>query len=165
MGCVGVPISLSTTVLTWPGFAQIAVFNSPFSNSRSVAELILGQIIALARQVGDRNSEMHRGIFNRVTDHCFEVRGKTLGIIGYGHIGSQLSVLAEAVGMRVVFFDVLQIMSLGTARSLVRMDELLQTADFVTLHVPETPETKNMIGAREIALMKVCSRPANLGTD
>ncbi|KAI9014137.1 hypothetical protein DFJ74DRAFT_709693 [Hyaloraphidium curvatum] len=132
----------------------IAVFNSPFSNSRSVAELILGQIIALARQVGDRNTEMHRGVFNRVTDNCFEVRGKVLGIVGYGHIGSQLSVLAEAVGMKVIFFDTLQIMALGTARSLVRLDELLQTADFVTLHVPETPETKNMIGPREIGLMK-----------
>lgn len=136
-------------------YSQIAVFNSPFSNSRSVAELVLGQVIALARQVGDRNTEMHNGIYNRSTDQCFEVRGRTLGIIGYGHIGSQLSVLAEAVGMKVVYFDVLHIMNLGTSQSLLRLEDLLQTADFVTLHVPETPETKNMIGAKEIALMKV----------
>ena len=108
----------------------------------------------LARQLGDRNIEMHNGVWNKVSNNCYEIRGKTLGIVGYGHIGSQLSVLAEAMGMNVIFFDVLQLMSLGTAKSLDSLDELLAVADFVTLHVPETPDTVNMISERELNLMK-----------
>jgi D-3-phosphoglycerate dehydrogenase len=116
--------------------------------------MVLGIVIALSRQLGDRNTEMHANLWNKVSDDCFEVRGKTLGIIGYGHIGSQLSVLAESVGMMVTFFDVLQIMPLGTAKPVSRLEQLLKEADFITLHVPETPETKNMIGEKELALMK-----------
>ncbi|ORX49864.1 hypothetical protein DM01DRAFT_1409317 [Hesseltinella vesiculosa] len=132
----------------------IAVFNSPFSNSRSVAELVIGEIICLARQLGDRNSEMHQGIWNKVSKNCFEIRGKVLGIVGYGHIGSQLSVLAEAMGMSVFFYDVLQIMPLGQAKQVETLDELLAVADFVSLHVPELEETKNMIGETEFKAMK-----------
>ncbi|KAI8980454.1 hypothetical protein BDB01DRAFT_796467 [Pilobolus umbonatus] len=132
----------------------IAVFNSPFSNSRSVAELVIGEIIMLARQLGDRNSEMHDGVWNKVSSRCFEIRGKVLGIVGYGHIGSQLSVLAEAMGMTVYFFDVLQIMPLGQAKPLESLEDLLAIADFVSIHVPETEDTKNMIGDAEFKLMK-----------
>ncbi|KNE67187.1 phosphoglycerate dehydrogenase [Allomyces macrogynus ATCC 38327] len=132
----------------------VACFNSPYANSRSVAEMTIGNIVALARQLPDRNREMHQGIWNKVSANCYEIRGKTLGIVGYGHIGAQLSVLAEAMGMRVVFHDLQQIMALGSARQLRSLTDLLTAADFVTLHVPETPETKNMIGAKELALMK-----------
>lgn len=132
----------------------ICVFNSPFSNSRSVAELMIGEIIALARQISDRSSELHRGIWNKVSAGCWEVRGKTLGIVGYGHVGSQLSVLAEAMGMKVLYYDVLNLMALGTATQVHTLDELLERADFVTLHVPELPETKNMIGAAQFAKMR-----------
>ncbi|KAI8335921.1 hypothetical protein BC941DRAFT_503448 [Chlamydoabsidia padenii] len=128
----------------------IAVFNSPFSNSRSVAELVIGEIISLARQLGDRNTEMHQGIWNKVSKNCFEIRGKVLGIVGYGHIGSQLSVLAEAMGLSVYFYDVLQLMPLGQAKQTETLEELLTMSDFVSLHVPELEETKNMIGEREI---------------
>ncbi|KAI9105222.1 hypothetical protein DFS34DRAFT_598588 [Phlyctochytrium arcticum] len=132
----------------------IAVFNSPFSNSRSVAELMISEIIALSRQLGDRNNELHRGVWNKTSKNCNEIRGKTLGIVGYGHIGAQLSVIADSMGMSVIFYDVLQIMPLGTARPVASLDELLAQADYVSLHVPETDETKNMIGARELGLMK-----------
>jgi D-3-phosphoglycerate dehydrogenase / 2-oxoglutarate reductase len=132
----------------------IAVFNSPFSNSRSVAELVIGEIISLARQLGDRSNELHQGIWNKVSNGCWEVRGKTLGIIGYGHIGSQLSVLAEAMGMTVVYYDVVNLMGLGTARQLPSLESLLGEADFVTCHVPELPETKNMIGKEQFEQMK-----------
>lgn len=132
----------------------IAVFNSPFANSRSVAELVIAEIITLARQLGDRSSEMHRGTWNKVSSKCWEIRGKTLGIVGYGHIGSQLSVLAEAMGMNVIYYDVVSLMALGTARQVPTLQELLNQADFVTLHVPELAETKNMISVNEFTHMK-----------
>lgn len=132
----------------------IAVFNSPFSNSRSVAELVIAEIIALARQLTDRSMELHQGTWNKVSKGCWEIRGKTLGIVGYGHIGSQLSVLAESMGMDVIYYDVLTMMGLGTARQVNSLDDLLQQADFVSLHVPETADTKNLIGAKEFAQMK-----------
>ncbi|PTU17702.1 hypothetical protein P175DRAFT_0504441 [Aspergillus ochraceoroseus IBT 24754] len=132
----------------------IAVFNSPFSNSRSVAELVIGEIIALARQFGDRSNEMHSGTWNKVSNKCWEIRGKTLGIIGYGHIGSQLSVLAEAMGMSVIFYDVVNLMALGTARQVPTLKDLLAESDFITCHVPELPETKNMIGQAQFDQMK-----------
>ncbi|PVG03358.1 putative 3-phosphoglycerate dehydrogenase [Serendipita vermifera] len=134
--------------------AGIPVFNSPFSNSRSVAELVIAEIVALSRQLCDRAREMHDGVWNKVSKGCWEVRGKTLGIVGYGHIGSQLSVLAEAFGMRVIFYDVINIMPLGSARQVESLDKLLSEADFVTLHVPELPETKGMIGAKQLQAMK-----------
>ncbi|KAI0866139.1 D-3-phosphoglycerate dehydrogenase 1 [Xylaria cubensis] len=132
----------------------IAVFNSPFANSRSVAELVIAEIITLARQLGDRSNEMHRGTWNKVSNKCWEIRGKTLGIVGYGHIGSQLSVLAEAFGMNVIYYDVVSLMALGTARQVPTLQDLLSEADFITLHVPELPETKNMISATQLAQMK-----------
>ncbi|MCJ1416294.1 D-3-phosphoglycerate dehydrogenase 2 [Xylographa parallela] len=132
----------------------IAVFNSPFSNSRSVAELIIGEIICLARQLGDRSNELHKGTWNKVSNGCWEIRGKTLGIIGYGHIGSQLSVLAEAMGMSVIYYDAVNLMALGSARQVPTLAALLNDADFVTCHVPELPETKNMIGSRQLDQMK-----------
>ncbi|KKZ63179.1 D-3-phosphoglycerate dehydrogenase 2 [[Emmonsia] crescens] len=132
----------------------MAVFNSPFSNSRSVAELVVGEIIALARQLCDRSSEMHKGTWNKVSNKCWEVRGKTLGIIGYGHIGSQLSVLADAMGMTVIYYDVVNLMAMGTARQVPTLEALLREADFVTLHVPELPETENMISAEQLSCMK-----------
>ncbi|KAH0556890.1 Phosphoglycerate dehydrogenase ser3 [Trichoglossum hirsutum] len=132
----------------------VAVFNSPFSNSRSVAELVIGEIIALARQLGDRSNEMHRGTWNKVSNKCWEIRGKVLGIIGYGHIGSQLSVLAESMGMQVIFYDVVNLMALGTAKQVPSLADLLHDADFVTCHVPELPETNNMIGPEEFEQMK-----------
>lgn len=132
----------------------IAVFNLPFSNSRSVAELVVGEIISLARQLGDRSIEMHTGTWNKVSAKCWEVRGKTLGIIGYGHIGSQLSVLAEALGMQVLYYDVVTIMGLGNSKQVDSLDELLRKSDFVTCHVPATADTKNMISTAQFAIMK-----------
>ena len=147
---------IGTNQVDLPFAAQrgIAVFNSPFSNSRSVAELVIAEIISLARQLGDRSLEMHAGTWNKVSTGCWEVRGKTLGIVGYGHIGSQLSVLAEAMGMSVCFFDVVNLMALGSARQVPSLEALLAEADFVTCHVPELPETKGLIGARQFEVMK-----------
>ncbi|OBT39670.1 D-3-phosphoglycerate dehydrogenase [Pseudogymnoascus sp. WSF 3629] len=135
----------------------IAVFNSPFANSRSVAELVIGEIISLARQLGDRSNELHNGTWNKVSNKCWEIRGKTLGIIGYGHIGSQLSVLAEAMGMSVIYYDVLSLMGMGTAKQVPTLDALLEQADFVTCHVPELPETTNLISVRHFEKMKTGS--------
>jgi len=134
--------------------AGIPVFNSPFSNSRSVAELVMSEVIALSRQYFERGWEMRQGIWNKQSKSCWEVRGKTLGIVGYGHIGSQLSVLAEAFGIRVLFYDVINIMPLGSARQVESLSALLQQSDFVTLHVPELPETTNMISTAQLAQMK-----------
>ncbi|CDH13492.1 D-3-phosphoglycerate dehydrogenase 1 [Zygosaccharomyces bailii] len=153
--CIGCfCIGTNQVDLTYATNAGIAVFNSPFSNSRSVAELIIGEIITLARQVGDRSIELHTGTWNKVSNRCWEVRGKTLGIIGYGHIGSQLSVLAEAMGLHVLYYDTVTIMGLGTARQVPTLDELLNNSDFITCHVPATPETKNMLSAPQFAAMK-----------
>lgn len=140
--------------LTTAAKAGIPVFNSPFSNSRSVAELVISEIIALSRQLFDRAYEMRTGTWNKQSKGCWEARGKTLGIVGYGHIGSQLSVLAEAFGMRVLFYDVLNLMPLGSARQVESLQVLLAESDFVTLHVPELPETINMISKAELAQMK-----------
>jgi D-3-phosphoglycerate dehydrogenase len=114
----------------------------------------MGELVALSRQLFERAHELRHGIWNKQSKGCWEVRGKTLGIVGYGHIGSQLSVLAEAFGMRVIFYDVLNIMALGSARQVESLSVLLADADFVTLHVPELPETINMIAQPQLALMK-----------
>jgi len=132
----------------------VPVFNAPFSNTRSVAEMIVGEILFLARQLGDRSREVHQGIWNKVSSGCFEVRGKTLGIVGYGHIGQQLGVLAESLGMRVLYHDVIPKLPMGNARPTATLAALLADADFVSLHVPETPDTKNLIGAPELAHMR-----------
>ena len=132
----------------------VAVFNAPHSNTRSVAELVIAEMIALSRQLGDRNTKAHSGEWVKSAEGSKEVRGKTLGIVGYGHIGSQVSVLAEAMGLRVCFFDAIKKLPLGNAQMAGSLEELLRTSDFVTLHVPEIPETMNMIGEREFAQMK-----------
>lgn len=132
----------------------VCVFNSPFANSRSVAELVIGELIALSRQLVDRASELRSGDWQKVSKGCYEIRGKVLGIVGYGHIGSQLSVLAESMGMTVVYYDVLPLMPLGMARQAETLEELLNVSDFVTLHVPELPETKNLMSAEQFSQMK-----------
>lgn len=132
----------------------IAVFNAPYSNTRSVAELVLAEIILLLRGIPQKNAAAHRGGWLKTADNSYEARGKTLGIIGYGSIGSQLSVLAEAVGMNVIFYDVVAKLPLGNARAMPDMKSLLAAADVVTLHVPELPSTRWMIGEEEIAAMK-----------
>ena len=131
-----------------------AVFNAPFSNTRSVAEMVLGEIVMLSRQLGDRSREMHEGKWRKVSNGCFEVRGKTVGIVGYGHIGTQVGVLAEAFGLRVLFYDIATRLPIGNVRSTQSLEELLGASDFVTLHVPATAQTKGMIGPNEIAAMK-----------
>ena len=144
----------------------VPVFNAPFSNTRSVAELILAEIVMLSRHLGDRTREVHDGRWHKVAVGSHEVRGHTLGIVGYGHIGSQIGVLAEAFGMRVVFYDVVAKLPMGNNRALNSLEDLLEVSDFVTLHVPETPQTKNMIGPAELARMKpgACLLNASRGT-
>ncbi len=132
----------------------VPVFNAPHSNTRSVAELVIAEMISLCRQLFDRSMKAHQGGWIKSADGSREIRGKTLGIIGYGHIGSQLSVLAESLGMNVVFYDVIKKLPLGNAKSMTHLKDLLQAADFVSLHVPETPQTMNMISAKELELMK-----------
>jgi D-3-phosphoglycerate dehydrogenase len=132
----------------------MAVFNAPHSNTRSVAELVIAEMIALARQLGDRNSLAHKGTWLKSAVGANEIRGKVLGIIGYGHIGSQVSILAEAFGLKVQFYDVTKKLSLGNAQPADSLTDLLKTSDFVTLHVPETSETQDMISKDELALMK-----------
>ena len=132
----------------------VAVFNAPFSNTRSVAELVLAEAILLLRGVPARSTAAHRGAWLKSAEGAFEIRGKTLGIVGYGSIGAQLSVLAEALGMQVVFCDVVTKLPLGNARQVRNLDALLEVADVVSLHVPELPSTQWMVGAREIAAMK-----------
>ncbi len=132
----------------------VPVFNAPFSNTRSVAELVIAEIVMLARQLGDRIREVHSGRWRKVAEGCYEVRGKTLGIVGYGHIGSQVGVLAEGMGMRVVYFDVASKLAMGNVRVCATLVELLGEADFVTLHVPATEQTDGMIGPAQFAAMK-----------
>lgn len=134
----------------------IPVFNAPFSNTRSVAELVLGQIIMLLRGIPQRNAAAHRGEWQKTANNSFEARGKTLGIIGYGHIGTQLSIMAENIGMRVQFYDIEDKLILGNATQ-VNLGTLLKTSDVISLHVPETAQTKNMIGEAELELMKPSS--------
>ncbi|MBK8258344.1 MAG: phosphoglycerate dehydrogenase [Polyangiaceae bacterium] len=131
----------------------VPVFNAPFSNTRSVAEMVIAEIIILARQLGDRSREVHVGKWRKVATGCYEVRGKTLGVVGYGHIGPQLGVLAEALGMRVIFYDIAAKLPMGNNKSVASLNDLLSQSQFVSLHVPETPETKNMIGAAQLAAM------------
>ena len=134
--------------------AGIPVFNAPYSNTRSVAELVLAEAIMLMRGVPQKNAECHRGGWSKSALGSHEVRGKTLGIIGYGHIGTQVGVLAESLGMHVIFHDIEAKLSLGNARAAAGLDDLLSRSDIVTLHVPETPATQMMFGAAQIALMK-----------
>lgn len=132
----------------------IAVFNAPFGNTRSVAEMMVAEIIMLSRQLGDRNREMHRGVWNKTHKSCHEVRGKKLGIIGYGNIGTQLSTLAESLGMQVIFYDILPKLPRGNANKCSTLNSLLEASDIVTLHVPATPLTHRMMGEEQFKRMK-----------
>ncbi|MCP8899856.1 phosphoglycerate dehydrogenase [Gilvimarinus xylanilyticus] len=132
----------------------VAVFNAPYSNTRSVAELVVAEAILMMRGIPEKNIVCHRGGWLKSAAGSYEIRGKTLGLIGYGSIGSQTSVLAESMGMKVKFYDVIAKLPLGNASQVRSLDELLQSADIISLHVPETGSTKNMIGERELGLMK-----------
>ena len=139
----------------------IPVFNAPFSNTRSVAELVLAEIVMMLRGIPEKNALLHRGGWTKSAARSFEVRGKTLGIVGYGHIGTQIGVLAEQLGMQVVFSDIVARLPLGNARETATLDELLRAADVVSLHVPQTAQTANMIGAEQLAAMKPGSHLIN----
>ena len=147
-------IGTDQTDLEYAASVGVPVFNSPYANTRSVAELVIGEMIALARQLTERTTECHRGQWMKVSKGCYEVRGKTLGIVGYGHVGSQLSVLAESLGMKVIYYDIAPVLSLGNAQGCKSLNELLSLADFVSLHVPKTELTIGMIGMPEVKLMK-----------
>lgn len=132
----------------------IVVFNSPYSNTRSVAELIIANSISLLRHIPERNKLMHEGNWQKSAVGSYELRGKTIGIIGYGHIGTQVSVMGESMGLKVIYYDVEPKLPLGNAHSVDTIEELLKQSDIVTLHVPATNETNNMIGEKEFAMMK-----------
>ncbi len=132
----------------------IPVFNAPYANTRSVAELVLAEIVMLMRGVPAKNAAAHRGEWLKTASASFEVRGKTLGIIGYGHIGSQLGILAEGLGMRVLYYDIVRKLPLGNAEPADSQDAVLQRADVVSLHVPDTADTRGLIDAGELARMK-----------
>tara|TARA_B100000446_G_scaffold29101_1_gene24322 strand:+ start:40211 stop:41461 length:1251 start_codon:yes stop_codon:yes gene_type:complete len=132
----------------------VAVFNAPYSNTRSVAELVIAEAILLLRGIPEKNAVCHRGGWLKSAVGSFEIRGKTLGIVGYGSIGTQVSVLAESLGMKVVFFDVVTKLPLGNASQVRSMEALLSQADVVSLHVPETAATQDMIGEKEFSQMK-----------
>ncbi len=134
--------------------AGIPVFNAPYSNTRSVAELVIGEIVMLMRRIPEKSAACHQGKWDKSATNAFELRGKTLGIVGYGHIGAQLSVLAEAMGLQVRYYDIEKKLAIGNARPVSTLEELLATSDVVSLHVPATPQTKNMIGEAEIRAMK-----------
>lgn len=148
--CIGVnQVNLQESVLH-----GVSVFNAPYSNTRSVAELIIGLSVMLIRRIPDKNKAAHEGKWLKEAKGSYELRGKTLGIIGYGNIGAQVSVLAEALGMKVIFYDIVTRLPLGNAQSRKNMKEVLQEADIITLHVPETPQTKNIINASNLKLFK-----------
>lgn len=132
----------------------VPVFNAPYSNTRSVAELVLAEAILLLRRIPQKNAECHRGGWSKSASGSYEVRDKVLGIVGYGHIGTQVGLLAEGLGMRVIFHDIEPKLTLGNARAAASLEDLLQRADIVTLHVPQTPQTAMMFGAAQLAKMR-----------
>ncbi|KFF65952.1 phosphoglycerate dehydrogenase [Pectobacterium brasiliense] len=132
----------------------IPVFNAPFSNTRSVAEMVIGEMLLMLRGIPAANAKAHRGIWHKLAVGSFEARGKKLGIIGYGHIGMQLGILAESLGMHVYFYDIESKLPLGNAQQVRHLSDLLNMSDVVSLHVPENESTYNMMGAEELALMK-----------
>ncbi len=134
--------------------AGVPVFNAPFSNTRSVAELVLAEIVLLMRGIPEKNAAAHRGEWLKSAQSSYEVRGKTLGIIGYGHIGTQLGILAEGMGMRVIFFDIDEKLPLGNAEMRASMGEVLDQSDVISLHVPQTPQTENLMSANELSRMR-----------
>jgi D-3-phosphoglycerate dehydrogenase / 2-oxoglutarate reductase len=134
--------------------AGIPVFNAPFSNTRSVAELVIAECIMLMRGIPEKNALAHNRIWMKSSNNSVEVRGKTLGIIGYGHIGSQVSVLAENIGMNIIYYDIEKKLSMGNAKPVSSLSQLLKVSDCVTIHVPSTELTRNMISAEQLAIMK-----------
>lgn len=140
----------------------VAVFNAPYSNTRSVVELAIGEIISLARRLNEKTNDMHAGIWNKSAQGSHEIRGRKLGIVGYGNIGSQLSVIAEALGMQVFYYDVADKLALGNAKRCTTLEELLETVDVVTLHVDGRPGNAGLFGASEFARMRPRSLFLNL---
>ena len=132
----------------------IPVFNAPFSNTRSVAELVIGQMLLLYRNVIDKNAQMHKQVWQKSAQLAHEVRGKTLGVIGYGHIGTQVSILAESLGLQVIYYDIENKLPLGNAKPCISLDDLLSQSDIVTLHVPDSPQTRHMIDTKKLKQMK-----------
>ena len=132
----------------------IPVFNAPFANTRSVAELVIGHIIYLLRGIPQKDKMAHQGVWQKTATNSYEIRGKTLGIVGYGHIGSQLSVLAENFGLKVIYYDIAPKLSLGNATPVKSLESLLKQSDIISLHVPETNHTKNLIDAKNLDLFK-----------
>jgi D-3-phosphoglycerate dehydrogenase len=155
IGCYS--IGTNQVDLTAAKLRGIPVFNAPFSNTRSVAELVIAECIFLIRGIPEKNFAAHNGGWLKDASNSYEVRGKNLGIVGYGHIGSQVSILAESLGMNVYYYDIENKLNLGNAKSCSGLQELLSVSDIVTLHVPETELTKNMIGKKELSLMKKSS--------
>jgi len=152
IGCFNV--GTNQVDLTAAAHRGIPVFNAPFSNTRSVAELVIGEIIMLLRRIFPRSVSAHAGGWDKSATNSLELRGKVLGIVGYGNIGSQLSTLAEAMGMRVIFHDLTDKLRHGNTEPVESLDELLAASDVVSMHVPETPQTQGMIGAEQFARMK-----------
>ncbi|MEO8011031.1 MAG: phosphoglycerate dehydrogenase, partial [Dokdonella sp.] len=132
----------------------VPVFNAPYSNTRSVAELVIAETILLMRRIPQKNAECHRGGWSKSAAGSFEVRGKILGVVGYGHIGTQVGLLAESLGMQVIFHDIEAKLTLGNARAAASLDDLLARADVVSLHVPETPSTRMMFAAEQFERMR-----------
>lgn len=159
LGC----FCIGTNQVDLPALMQkgIPVFNDPHSSTRSVAEMVIGLVIGLLRDLFAKNQAAHKGKWNKVTTDAHELRGKVLGIVGYGRIGSQVSVLAEGLGMRVIFYDIEKKLALGNAKAVHSLDELLKQADVVSLHVPETPQTKNLITREKLHAMKKGARLIN----
>jgi len=160
IGCFGV--GTNQVVLDAAMRRGIAVFNAPYGNTRSVAELAIGNIISLSRRSALGNLRMHQGRWEKSAAGVFEVRGKTIGIVGYGHIGQQVGIIAEALGMRVLFFDLVKQLKLGNATQAETFDELLKQSDFITLHVPADPSGAALMGAKELSTMKRGSYLLNL---
>ena len=140
----------------------VAVFNAPHSSTRSVAELTVGAVLSLARRIAENSAKMHTGLWNKSAEGAYEVRGKNLGIIGYGHIGQQVGLLAEAIGMNVVFYDNVKKLALGRAKAAESLEEIYKTCDYISLHVPQTAETKNMISEKQLSQMKKGSYLLNM---
>ena len=155
-------IGTNQVALTEARKRGVPVFNAPFSNTRSVAELTIAEVVMLARRAAHKSQLLHQGKWEKSAEGCVEVRHKTIGVIGYGHIGPQVGILAEAFGIKVLFYDILPKLPMGNAVQVSSLEELFSQSDFVTLHVPETPETKGMIGKKELAQMKKGSVLLNL---
>lgn len=140
--------------LEYAALRGVPVFNAPFSNTRSVAELAMAEMVMLARRAAHKSQLLHGGVWEKSAEGCVEVRNKTVGLVGYGHIGPQVGLLAESFGMKVYYYDIVGKLPLGNATPVSSLDELLKVSDFVSLHVPDTAETRQLISARELSVMK-----------